>query len=291
MILSMTGYGKGEVEVDHGTVTAEIRTVNHRFLDFSIRIPRALNGYEREVERCVRKKLKRGHVYITITFDQTLESENFEINRDLLRAAYRMLTEFALREGIPGSVDINTLLSLPESFTSNTEALAPTKVWPGVRKALDISLERCFEMRRVEGAELERDIARHVAATEKVVARIERRAPAALKRSLVRVRKRLKHLLGDVSIDESRVAMETAIMAERTDFSEELVRLKSHLQQFTTVLRRGGEVSKKLTFLVQEIHREATTMGNKASDSSIIRDCLEIKEYMEKIREQVQNVE
>ncbi len=291
MIMSMTGYGKGEAKDSAGAVTVEVRTVNHRFLDCSIRLPRQLNGYEREIEKIVRTMIKRGYVYVTVTFDKGIEASGFGINKEFLRRIYNMLTEFEVEEGIPGRVDISTLVSLPDLFSSSVEGALPATLWHKVKEALEKALAGCIDMRRNEGEELARDIAKRLAVLEKSVERIEKRAPLAEKRAFARARERLRKLLQGVEIDESRWLMEAAIMAERMDFSEEIVRMKSHLGQFKTILAKGGEVSKGLTFLLQEIHREATTTASKAVDPAIIRDCLAIKECVEKIREQVQNLE
>jgi len=291
MVYSMTGYGKGEARGSAGAVTVEVRTVNHRFIDFAIRLPRPLNGYEKEIEKIVRGSLKRGHIYVTVAFDHSVETESVAINKAYLRKAYRVLSDFAIEEGIPGRIDIGTLLALPDIFANNLEAAVPESLWGRAREALGIALEKCNEMRRTEGEELARDIMRRLGALDKSAARIEKKAPLALKRSLARAKERLAQLLAGHKIDESRWLMEAALTAERTDFSEELVRIKSHLAQFRTVIEKGDEVSKSLTFLLQEIHREATTMANKAADAVIIRECLSLKEGVEKIREQVQNLE
>jgi uncharacterized protein (TIGR00255 family) len=235
--------------------------------------------------------MRRGHIYVTVSFDRALESEFPAVNREFLRRAHGELQAFADEEGISGKVDINTLLALHEAFTNEAEEALSADSWPAVRRALRDALERCMEMRGDEGAELEKDIIGRLATIEKTTARIERNAPGALKRTLNKARKRLKNLIADTALERDRWMVEAAIIAERADFSEEIVRLKSHLRQFRVMLGRGGEVSKKLTFLLQEIHREATTMGNKATESNIIRDCLSVKEAVEKIREQIQNIE
>jgi uncharacterized protein (TIGR00255 family) len=291
MIRSMTGFGRSRVAVGNGEVTVEVRTVNHRYLDCSSRLPRAIGGYEIEVERIVRRKINRGHVYVTVSFDRSLEAAGVGINRELLAHLYRQLTDAAAREGIPGRVDVNTLLSLPDLLTFESDAMPSSRLWPAVRSALNEALARCSGMREVEGAELARDIGNRLGSLERIAARIEKRAPAALRRSLARAKKRLEQLLGETAVGDDRWAVEAAILAERSDFAEELVRLKSHLGQFRSLIEKGGEVSKKLTFLLQEIHREATTMGNKASDAAIIGDCLAAKSVVEKMREQVQNLE
>lgn len=272
-------------------MVVEVRTVNHRFLEFSVRLPRSLNGYEREIEKIVRLTMKRGHVFISVAFDRTFEVESLAINKELLRRAYKALTDFVDEESIPCSVNINTLLSLPEAFRNASDDIPPSHLWSVVKKALSAALNSCVKMRKSEGAALNRDIRRHLSAIRTRVSGIEKKAPLVLERALKRTKKRLVNLVAGTKIDESRWAIEAAIMADRVDFSEELVRVKSHLRQFGSVLKRGGEVSKKLTFILQEIHREVTTMGNKAADAAIIRDCLAIKEGVEKLREQVQNIE
>ena len=291
MINSMTGYGKGEQEVDGGSVKVEVRTVNHRFLEFTTRLPRAFYGKEKEVERAVRAKIKRGHVYLTVSLDKRIESEGVEVNYDMIRRIYWALSRFAGREGIPGGVSIDTLLMIPDAVTVNSGNISASKIWPATRKALSKALDECTSMRAVEGAELERDILKQISQIDRVAGKIERRTPAATKRTIAKAKKRLHHLVGDLQLDESRWVTEAAIMADRIDYSEEIIRLKSHIKQFGTVLAKGGEASKKLTFLLQEIHRETTTMGNKSADAGIIRDCITIKECVEKAREQVQNIE
>jgi uncharacterized protein (TIGR00255 family) len=291
MVYSMSGYGKGVARAGAGSVTVEVRTVNHRYIDFSIRLPRSLNGYEKEIEKMVRGSIKRGHVYVTVSFDKSVETESIAINKGLLRRAYHLLNEFSIEEGIPGRVDIAALLAIPDVFTNGLDQALPESLWGSVKEALELALKKCTGMRCSEGDELVRDVMRRLAALEKGVARIEKKAPLALKRSLARAKERLRALLEGSKIDENRWLMEAALTAERTDFSEELVRIKSHLGQFRTVIEKGDEVSKSLTFLLQEIHREATTMANKATDAAIIRECLSLKEGVEKIREQVQNLE
>lgn len=291
MVLSMTGYGKGAAPVGGGKMTVEIRTLNHRFLEFSIRLPRVLNGYEREIEKTVRRRLNRGHVYVTASFDREHESNSLVLNRTLLRRTWREIAEFARREKIPGGADLGALLALPDMFHPEIDTIAPGILSKALGVALETALERCVTMRRREGKALLADMRRHIGDIGTIAARIEKRAPKALKAAQQRSRERIESLLDRAGMTEERWAVEAAIIAEKTDFSEEIVRLKSHLDQFAVIMKAGGEVSKRLTFLLQEIHREATTMGNKATDATIIRDCIAVKERVEKIREQVQNLE
>ncbi len=291
MITSMTGYGKGSAPLGAGEVTVEIRTVNHRFIDFSIRMPRLLTSLEKTVEKSIRRRINRGHVSVNVVLDRNFESENMIINKKLLRKTYREISAFAKREKIPGQVDINTLLSLPEIYMSSTVSIPEKTVMAAVERAVSKALDKCVRMRRSEARELVKEIRTRISRIERTTARIEKNTPAALKRTLSKVKKRIRQMIGDGNLDRSRWEVEAALLAERADYSEELVRLKSHLIQFTRILRKGGEISKKLTFLLQEIHREVTTMGNKAADPGIIRECLLIKGEVEKIREQIQNLE
>ncbi|MBN1163898.1 MAG: YicC family protein [Candidatus Krumholzibacteriota bacterium] len=291
MVTSMTGYGKGSAKISGGELTVEIRTVNHRYIDFSFRQPRILNDFEREMEKIIRRRIKRGHVYVSTQFNSTFEAENLQINKKYLKKIYRDLSAFARKERIPGEVDINALVALPEVLYSATEAIPGKRLKAALLKALQAALENCAGMRTSEGKALLEDIRSRMAKIGKISARIEKKAPRAVETALAKTKNRLQQLIGSAEIDEGRWALEAAIMVDRTDFSEELVRLKSHLEQLGKTLEGGGEVSKKGTFLLQEIHREATTMGNKAADSMIINDCLSIKESVEKIREQIQNLE
>jgi uncharacterized protein (TIGR00255 family) len=291
MITSMTGYGKGSAPVGGGKIDVEIRTVNHRFLDFSIRVPRPLNGHEGDIEKAIRKKVRRGHVYVNVNFDKGAESTTSAVNRKLLRKTYKELTAFAKKEGIPGQLEIGTLLMLPDMFRPEIDTIPPAKLKAALKKALVEAVGRLADMRNREGKTLQADMQKRLADISRVAARIQKKAPKALEQTLARARKRLQNLMGKTEVRDERWAIEAAALADRTDFSEELVRLKSHLVEFGSVLGKGGEISKKLTFLLQEIHREATTMGNKSADPTVIRDCLAIKEQVEKIREQVQNLE
>ena len=287
----MTGFGIGSAPVGGGKSDVEIRPVNHRFIDFSIRVPRPLNGDERDIEKAVRRKVRRGHVYVNVVFDKGADSTTSAVNRKLLRKTYRELTAFAKKEGIPGDLEIGTLLMLPDMFRPEIDTISPATLKAALKKSLVQAVENLADMRAREGKTLQVDMQKRLADISKVAAKIEKKAPRALEETLERSRKRLENLLGRAEVKEERWAIEAAALADRTDFSEELVRLGSHLGEFCSVLGKGGEISKKLTFLLQEIHREATTMGNKSADATIIRDCVAIKEQVEKIREQIQNLE
>jgi uncharacterized protein (TIGR00255 family) len=287
----MTGYGRGKFEIDGGAMMAEIRTVNHRFIDFSTKLPPGMNQYQNYVEKIIRAKIKRGRVYVKLSFDSNFVSRHSGINKNLLKGLYREINEFASSEGIPGEIDIATLISCPDAFNSTESEIPSGKIKDALRESLSEALSGCVLMREKEGSILKRDIEGNLKKVGKFVEVIKRSAPAAIKAVSLRSKKRVKEILGGEKMDEKRWLTEVAIMADKADFSEELVRLDSHITQFGNELEKGGQVAKKLTFILQEIHREVTTLGNKASDAKIINKCLNIKENTERMREQVQNLE
>ncbi len=291
MIYSMTGYGRGKADIDCGAIMTEIRTVNHRFIDFSIKLPNGMNQYQSFVEKIVRTKIRRGRVYIKLSLDSNFVARHSGINKTLLKGFYREINEFASAEGIPGEVDIATLLSFPDAFGSTEPGIPCGKIKKAVKESVDKALDECVRMREKEGSILQGDMDRNLKKIGKSIDGIKKIAPEAIKKVFSRSKKRIKKMLSGSKIDEKRWLTEIAIMSDKADFSEELVRLDSHVVQFGHELEKGGQVAKKLTFILQEIHREVTTMGNKASDTKIINKCMNIKEYTERIREQVQNLE
>jgi uncharacterized protein (TIGR00255 family) len=291
LIISMTGYGQGDASDGTSHVVVEIRTVNHRYLDYSIKLPRTLHSRERDIKERVRTKLARGRIYVTITVESEVPGQHVTINEALMKRYLEQLKAFAQANGIAGDVDINTLAGLPDVITSNEEEPETEAVWPLVEKGLDDAIGACLKMRVEEGKALEKDLKERMATVDTTVAEIERIAPGVSRRHAEAFRKRIAALLEGVQIDEDRMTTEIALMAERLDFTEEVTRLHSHVAQFNRYLGEGGEVSKKLTYILQEMHREASTIGAKASDSDIIQQVVALKEETEKLREQVQNLE
>jgi len=291
LIISMTGYGQGDASDGTSHVIVEIRTVNHRYLDYSIKLPRTLHSRERDVKERVRAKLARGRIYVTITVESEVPGQHVTINEALMKRYLEQLKAFAQSNGIAGDVDINTLAGLPDVITSNEEEPETEAIWPLVEKGLDDAIGACLKMRVEEGKALEKDLKERMTTVDATVAEIERIAPSVSQRHAEAFRKRIAALLEGVQIDEDRMTTEIALMAERLDFTEEVTRLHSHVAQFNKYLGEGGEVSKKLTYILQEMHREASTIGAKASDSDIIQQVVALKEETEKLREQVQNLE
>lgn len=291
MVRSMTGYGRGEEEFETGSIIVEVRTVNHRFINFSTKLPQEIKPLQNDIEKQVREVIKRGSVNTVISFDYEYRARHSGINREYMSALYNDLTEFASEHGIPGSLDINTLLSVPEAVIETEPESSLEEIGEAVSKALSLALEKCVRMREKEGENLKNDILLKIERAKAAVSEIERAAPKASEEYFEEARKRVEESLGDIDLDEKRWLNELAILAEKKDFSEELARMKSHIKQFEHDIENREEAARKLNFILQELHREANTLGNKSSDIDIINRCMIIKEEVEKIKEQVQNLE
>jgi uncharacterized protein (TIGR00255 family) len=287
----MTGFGQGEAGDEQHSVFVEIRTVNHRFLDYSFKLPRALNARERDVKERIKEKLNRGRIYVTVSVESEAAARNVMLNEPVLERYLEQLRQFAAAHDLEGDVDINTLAHLPDAVVTNDEEADVQTLWPLVDKALDEAIEQCRQMRATEGEALEKDLGIRMKRMGKTVAEVEKLAPAVARRQADAFRKRVEQLVSDATVDEDRLTTEISLMADRLDVSEEITRLKSHIAQFNETMAAGGEVSKKLTYLLQEMHREASTIGAKASDSEMVQHVVALKEETEKLREQVQNLE
>lgn len=291
MLISMTGFGQGEASDEKTSVSVEIRTVNHRFLDYSFRLPRALNSREHEIKERIRKKLVRGRIYVVISAESEISAGNVGLNKPLLDQYVTHLREFAKDYGISGELDINAVAHFPDVFKTEDNANDAESMWPMTVKALDNAIDKCFQMRVAEGAALEVDLRSRLALVEKTITEIEKLAPGVAKKHAELFKKRIEKLIDNASVDQDRINTEIALMADRLDITEELTRLRSHLDQINKAVDSGGEVSKKLTYLLQEVHRESSTIGAKASDSVVVKHVVTLKEETEKLREQVQNIE
>jgi uncharacterized protein (TIGR00255 family) len=291
MLISMTGFGQGEAGDRSHSVSVEIRTVNHRFFDFSFKLPRTLNSRERDIKERIRKRITRGRIYVTVSLESEAAGRNVSVNEPVMERYLEQLRAFASAHGVEGDVNINTLALLPDAVMTNEEEADVQTLWPLMETALDAAIDQCCQMRATEGKALEKDLTERMKLVDETVSKIEQLAPGVAKRHAEAFRKRIEQLVGDAAVDEDRLTTEIALMADRLDVTEEITRLRSHIAQFNKTLEAGGEVSKKLTYLLQEMHREASTIGAKASDSDMVQHVVALKEDTEKLREQVQNLE
>ena len=291
MLVSMTGFGQAMATNGASTVTVEVRSVNHRFLDLSFKLPRVLQNRESEIKEIVRGKLARGRVSLTIAVESTMAGHAVTINEVALEQYLNQLQQFAKKRGLDPHVSLDVLVQLPEAVIAKETEPGEDELWKLVAKSLSSALDQCARMRIDEGAALAKDLVERMRTIDRTVGDIEKLAPEMAKKQAEALRKRVAQLAGDVALSEERLATEIVLLADRSDFTEELTRLRSHQDQFNRALKDGGEVSKKLTYLLQEMHREASTIGAKASDSEVIQHVIVLKEETEKLREQVQNLE
>lgn len=291
MILSMTGYGTGSAQKDATAVSVEIKTVNHRFLDLHIRAPREYQFLEGIVQAQVRGVLDRGRVDVSVTV-QNETARGFQINASLVRnyldAVEQVRTEFGLQE----SLDMRALLTLPgvletnEAVAADAEALAAL-VQQGLRDALD----GVMQMRRQEGGALQADMLKNLASVAKSAEAIDALSRTEAVEYLARLQERLAQLLPQGGLDPQRLAQEAAVIADKCDISEEIARMRSHIEQYHALIEAQEKAGKKLDFLLQEMQREANTILSKSGNLEITHHGIAIKTDIEKLREQVQNVE
>jgi len=291
MLISMTGFGQGEATSATSSVTVEIRSVNHRFLDLAFKLPRVIQNREADIKDIVRAKLARGRVTISINIESPTSGRAITINEQVLETYLAQLRAFAKKHSLDERLSLDTLMQLPEVVTAKELEPGEDEVWPLVEKSLNAALDSCTKMRVEEGRALEKDLVQRMQLIDRTVSAIEKLSPEVAKQQVEALRKRVAQLAGDVQVSEDRIAAEIVMLADKTDFTEEITRLRSHEGQFNRAIKDGGEVSKRLTYILQEMHREASTIGAKASGSEVIQHVVVLKEETEKLREQVQNLE
>jgi len=292
MIRSMTGFGSGDLEIDGQRLTAEIRTVNHRYCEVSIRAPRLVSMFEDQIRQLVQNRFSRGKISLSITWTGAGEGgEVLKLNEAAADRYMALLEQLRKRYGLESGVDIKTVAALPDIFTWEHTQLSDDETWKLVKQVVESACDSMEGMKSREGKALEADLMHRLDLIGKELALVAERAPDRPKEAKERLESRLQQLLGDVELDPVRLAQEVALMADRLDCTEECVRLRAHLDQFRQ-LSAGPELAgRKLNFLLQEMNREANTIGSKSNDVEITRAVIVMKEEIERLREQVQNVE
>ncbi len=289
----MTGFGRGMVEKAGLSSVVEIRSVNSRYAEVSVRMPHALSIYEPEVQARVRQRLERGKIQVYIQLHRE-QREKLPIQVDEEAAAGYSALLHHLKEvaGIQEPLRLEHLLQFSDVFTSSREEEEPLTEaeWAVVQEALEQALEAIEKMRMHEGGKLQQDIEERLTSLEECLSIIEERAPERVREAHARLRERVEALLSHERLVPERLETEVALLADRLDITEECVRLRSHLDFFREALSKKESVGRRLNFLIQEIHREINTIGSKANDAIIARKVVEMKEELEKIREQVQNI-
>jgi uncharacterized protein (TIGR00255 family) len=292
LVVSMTGYGRAEARGARITIVAEARSVNHRFFEPSIKLPRGLTANEPDLRRMVQGRVARGRVDVTVTLRRTgtaLPNVRTDVGLGLAYArGARALAEAA---DLAPDLAVADLLRLPGVVTVEEGEEDDGEGAILLKTAAAEALDELCRMRQTEGAALARDLGGHVEALGAWARSVETLLPAALARIQLRHRERVQAILGETPVDPGRLAQEVATWAARSDIAEELARLGSHLAQFRALLAEGGAVGRQLDFLTQELHREVNTIASKADDAELVARVLEARTLVERIREQVQNVE
>ena len=289
-ITSMTGFGSGSAEGEGVLVRTVLRSVNGRFLDFSLRCPSGLQELEPRIRERVQGRLSRGKVTGTIDVEQADQSAGLPQLNVEVAAQYVSQLQRLAELGNTGPVSLEVLARMPGLFRSETPGPDPEQVASLVMAAVDTALDELEQMRSTEGETLVADLRSRLQVLGELTDQIE--AIAASGRDAVRrrLREKVEALLRPGEVNEERLATEVVLIAERGDITEEIVRLRSHLEQFFEALDKGGEVGKRLNFLLQEMHREINTISSKSADSDIIHHAVDVKEEVERLREQVQNL-
>lgn len=292
MIRSMTGYGRAQNTIDGFTVTVEIKSVNSRYLEFNPRVYRAYAFLEDKLKSYVQTVISRGKVDCYVQIEN--ENDNavtVRLNKPLADGYYNALKELGSLYSIDRDISINRLASFPDVFTVRKEPEDEDKVWACVKTVLERACNNFVHMRETEGEKLKKDILLKADHIISLVEKVEQRSPETVKEYNEKLASRIREIIGSVNIDEQRLLTEAAVYADKIAVDEETVRLRSHVSQLRQMLSGDEPIGRKLDFLVQEINRESNTIGSKAQDVDIAKIVIELKADVEKIREQVQNIE
>ena len=288
---SMTGCGSGKAQKNGWEVTVDLKTVNHRFLDLSLRLPRNLAFLEQTVREQIGRRIRRGHtdVFLTVTRPAGSASQ-VECDPELAALYSKAARQIAERTGVPDDVTVSRLMQQEGVITLTEAEMDEDAVAGACAEAAAAAAEQVIRMREQEGVHLKEDLGVHLDAAAQLREKILGRAPLVVNEYREKLENRLKQLVTD-GVDPQRLAQETAIIADRCAIDEELARLESHIRQMRQYLEADGEIGKKMDFLIQEMNREANTIGSKASDAAIAQHVVDLKSEIEKLREQIQNVE
>ena len=291
MIQSMTGFGKAIEDFDNSSVEVEVRSVNSRFLDLSVRLPKNLSDKEIEIRNLIKKKVKRGKLSLNIFVKQDgLENNGSILNEKSLENTVKLLTQIKNIAGLNNDITLNDILAFQNAiFSENLEE--SEEEFKTVKKTVNKAIDELVKMRRAEGKILNEDLKLRIERINEIVDEIMNSAPETVNKYFKKLKDRAKELIENISDFDDRLKIELALLAEKYDITEECIRLKSHIQQFISTIENDDEAGRKLSFIVQEMNRESNTINNKSVSIDISKRGILIKEELEKIREQIQNIE
>ena len=292
MIISMTGYGRGELRTETKEINVELRTLNNRYLDVTMRLPKSLFMYEEEIKSVIRKYVSRGRVNVAITMkDSNGQAGAFQINVEMAQHYMSLLNSLKEQLNLKGSPELAHLLQFRDIFLTEPEDVLNDETWADIKTALHSAMENLRNMRIEEGKALSTDLKHRIGILDDSILKIEELAENRITKEFQRINERIASIGNVDTIDEGRLESEVALLASRMDITEECIRFKSHNKLFIDAMNGEDAAGRKLNFLLQEMTREANTIGAKAYDADISHIVVNIKEEVEKIREQVQNIE
>ena len=292
MIKSMTGFGRCEIQKESRKFTVELKSVNHRYLDVNIRMPKKLNFFETAIRTLLKSYANRGKIDIFITYEDISQAQvsvkyNAALAAEYLKYLWQMEEEF----GLENDVRVSTLSRYPEVFTMEEQSEDEEELWNGLKEALEGAFGQFVETRKAEGENLKKDILSKLDSLEKEIVFVEERSPQIVAEYRAKLEDKMKELLADTQIEDSRIAAEVILFADKICTDEEVVRLKSHIQHMRNTLEEKEGIGRKLDFIAQEMNREANTILSKANDLEVSNHAITLKTEIEKIREQIQNIE
>ncbi len=291
MVKSMTGYGRGQALVEGLEVTVEIKSVNHRYFDFSIRMPRAYSFIEEKMKNYVQQRASRGKIDVFVTVNSQSAAPDIGVNEEFAGKYVAALKKLAELYGLRDDISVNTVSRNSDVFTITASEQDEEQIWQTVKTAADMALDSFVAMREAEGEKLAADVNNRLEFIMQKVEFIEKRSPETLRLYRDKLEQKMRQLLDERTVDEARLLTETAIFADKIAVDEETVRLRSHMSQLKKMLSSSEAIGRKIDFTVQEMNRETNTIGSKAQDIEIANAVVDIKAEIEKIREQIQNIE
>ncbi len=291
-MISMTGYGRSQELIDGWDITVEVKSVNHRFFEFSARLPRVYSYLEDKLKSYIQSNVSRGKIDVGVTiFTTDVKDTQVEINEPLVNEYVNALRSVQAENNLNDDLSLTSIMRLSDIFTVKKVAVDEELIWDYVREVAKTSVEKFIKMRKLEGEQLKKDISIKLNDILKNVCIIEEKTPQTTQAYKDRLTSKMLEVLSDTKIDEQRILLEAAIYSEKITVDEEIVRLKSHIKQFMSLIEEDGPIGRKLDFLVQELNRETNTIGSKCQNFDITSIVVDIKSDIEKIREQIQNIE
>ncbi|MBA4396389.1 MAG: YicC family protein [Syntrophus sp. (in: bacteria)] len=294
MVRSMTGYGRAEAVLNGHKFTVEIKSLNHRFLEISLRLPASLSALEIEIKKKIGESLQRGKIDVTIRRDVQGGAENGQylaLNLPLAQNYFNLLTQLKQSLNLRDDISLETIAGQKDVFLPVESPQDSAALWQELEKVLGEALAGMMDMRRREGEILSRDLSARLDLMVQLLSGIDAKAPRVVLEYQRRLADRIREMTGGLIIDEARLSQEVAIFAEKSDITEEIVRFRSHIGQFLEMINSEDAIGRKVDFLIQEMNREVNTIGSKSGDADISKQVIEIKSELAKLREQVQNLE